>query len=756
MVRVKTYLHHFIRLGLYGILLTPVLFFPWFSSPFLTSKVLPFQVLVELIVAAVILVHSMDIALAGRKAGISDLIPASSLSVAIGAFIGYAFISAALGTAFQRSLWGIESRQDGLVILLHFYGWLCVLLWLEGRPINQEKPRSNSHGRDRKKSTPEAPGWNYLRYMGFSYAVSVIVAATVIFDWIDKRYNLFGVIPEYFTTYHASRGSGVFGNPWYVAPYLLFHLFFGLYGLRLIWRVKDSQNGVSNLERGKGIPRAVWMTAGLIICQALLLIALILGQVRAALLSLLAGSIFWGILLMASNLATRRVKIAAAGLAIVLVIGGGALWNYRNSPSLQNIPLLGRLQQANIEATVSTRITLWKSALRGISDRPLFGWGRSNIFRPLEKYYDPVLVREDYRAADYFEFFWYDKSHNAFIDLLVEMGVLGVLAFLGVLVIVIRLWWQVPDLAASACLGTGLVSYAVSNVLAFDSFGSLFGLCLFLGWLSWEAGARTTSRRQPADATDSIKREIKSSRRSGSLGPAAIIGSITVTLIGAMVYLNFNMAMASIARAKAMNALYWNHAEAGLSFFRDSLTYFSPYTSREKLTCAVSLTKAVLRSQQRPIPEEISRWIPQLAAEGEKENSDDAVALAQLGTAYLNLATEIDRVYLPRAEACAQKALELSPKRLPILTLMGNIYLLKSEPARAVDIFKKMADNYYAFPLAHWYYALGLIKNGQLESARTEVRTALNLGYRFTNERESRLAEQLLGNEEFIRLMRGK
>ena len=756
MVRVKTYFRHFIRLGLSGILLTPLLFIPWFSSPFLTSKVLPFQVVVELVIAAAVLVHLLDIGQAGRKVRISDLIPASSLSVAIGAFLGYALISAALGTALQRSLWGIESRQDGLVILLHFYGWLSVLLWLEGRPINQEKPSASSHGKDRKKTGPAAPSWNYMRYMAFSYVISVIVAATVIFDFIDKRYNLFGVIPEYFSTYHAFRGSGVFGNPGYVAPYLLFHLFFGIYAFRAMRHAPDRMSRGAHLERVNRSSRAACLAAGFIIGEALLLIALILGQVRAALLSLLVGLIFWGTLLIASHLVTRKVKIAALSIAIMLVISGGVLWKYRNSPSFQNIPLLSRLQQTNIEATVSTRITLWKSALRGMPDRPLFGWGRSNIYRPLEKYYDPALVREDYRAADHFEFFWYDKSHNAFIDLLVEMGILGVLVFLGVLVIVIRLWRQISDLTASACLGTGLVSYAVSNVFAFDSFGSLFGLCLFLGWLAWEAGASAAVRRRPAYATDAIKRETKSGSRSGSIRPAAIIGSITVMLTGAMVCLNLNMAMASMARAKAMNAFYWNHAEAGLGFFLDSLNYFSPYGTREKVTCIESLIKVVLRSRQRPIPEEVSSWIPQLASEGEKENSDDAIALAQLGRAYVNLATEIDKVYLSKAEACAQKALELSPRRLAILTLMGNIYLLKSEPARAVDIFRKMADNYQSFPLAHWYYALGLIKNGQLESARTEARTALNLGYKFASEQESRLAEQLLGNEEFVKLMQGK
>ena len=45
---------------------------------------------------------------------------------------------------------------------------------------------------------------------------------------------------------------------------------------------------------------------------------------------------------------------------------------------------------------------------------------------------------------------WFDKSHNAFLDLAVELGILGLISYLTLLAIIARSLWRMPDRSLAA------------------------------------------------------------------------------------------------------------------------------------------------------------------------------------------------------------------------------------------------------------------------------------------------------------------
>ena len=160
-------------------------------------------------------------------------------------------------------------------------------------------------------------------------------------------------------------------------------------------------------------------------------------------------------------------------------------WRYRESPFISRISLLQRLTHisASENQTTYERLLTWGSAVKGFREHPLKGWGFNNAFYALNKHYDPRHIHMSPFLQDVSET-WFDKSHSAFLDLAVELGILGLIAYLTLLAIIARSLWRMPDRSLARCLSGAMIAYVVSNAVAFDSFGSLFGFYLTLAYIA--------------------------------------------------------------------------------------------------------------------------------------------------------------------------------------------------------------------------------------------------------------------------------
>src|SRR3990167_4063525 len=114
MLNVEYYLNRIIKYGLYAILLTPLAFWPKALFPFLTPKFILFQILIEIVFGAWLILRFL-------KSGFNNfpkldfkLDFKNWLFLALFGFFTISFISAILGIDFSRSFWSIGPRMTGL------------------------------------------------------------------------------------------------------------------------------------------------------------------------------------------------------------------------------------------------------------------------------------------------------------------------------------------------------------------------------------------------------------------------------------------------------------------------------------------------------------------------------------------------------------------------------------------------------------------------------------------------------------------
>src|SRR2546426_6509228 len=111
-----TVLRRTIHVGLYLILLTPLLVWSDFLFPHLTAKVLGFQILVEIVTAGALAVFAIERGKPKKDRSLSFVSHGPFLLLTLSLFLTYSLLSALAGVLPAHSLWGFIGRHDGLVL----------------------------------------------------------------------------------------------------------------------------------------------------------------------------------------------------------------------------------------------------------------------------------------------------------------------------------------------------------------------------------------------------------------------------------------------------------------------------------------------------------------------------------------------------------------------------------------------------------------------------------------------------------------
>jgi len=329
MSKLELYLSKIVKYGLYAILLTPLAFWPKALYPFLTPKFILFQILVEIVFAAWLILFI--------KRGFTRIwadLRGNYIAVALFGFFAVSFISALFGIDFQRSFWGIGARLTGLFAELHFIAWFLVLI---------------SYLKNDKEK------WN--NYLNFSFFVSIAVALTAFYQ--NPNWSL--VI-----------GSTIFNNPTFVTPYFIFHFFWGLYQ-----SISQSKN------------RWLWASASAFLFVAIILTQIrssILGF-------LVGIFIFGIILIFSSALGHRvKIATAVSYLVLIIgIIVFWNIRDFPAVKNISFLNKIS--QTSLTGATVQTRLLNWQEAIAGFKDRPLLGVGPENYNFVFNAHYNPEFAR---------------------------------------------------------------------------------------------------------------------------------------------------------------------------------------------------------------------------------------------------------------------------------------------------------------------------------------------------------------------------
>ncbi|WP_100345423.1 O-antigen ligase family protein [Compostimonas suwonensis] len=170
--------------------------------------------------------------------------------------------------------------------------------------------------------------------------------------------------------------------------------------------------------------------------------------------------------------------VAAAGVAGVWLAWGGILSLFGKSDDLTG------------------RLDIWSAVTDLALQRPVAGWGWVSYWAPWVEPFDDLAVRKGVV---------YLQAHNAWLDVWMQLGILGLIAFAGLVGTALwRSWFQAvdrPHLAGSAPAPfavTSLLPYLLLVALIAQSFAES-RILIEYGWTILVIVAVTTKRQQWRD-----------------------------------------------------------------------------------------------------------------------------------------------------------------------------------------------------------------------------------------------------------------
>lgn len=248
---------------------------------------------------------------------------------------------------------------------------------------------------------------------------------------------------------------------------------------------------------------------------ALALAGLYFTATRGAQLAFAAGMVY--LLLRFWRVGGARKTVL---LAFVPPLLGGLALGF--SGGTRALPSLGSLA-TNLEAFTSARSYLWPSAVDGIRERPLLGWGFNGYglawpyVVDFDEAYKVNLARKDGEVVEmaqlqgtdhyYFRYIGEDgfayrgrvltnKAHNLFLDTAVSVGLLGLALYL----LLLGVFLAATVRGAGWGLEAVLVVYLVYSLTWFESaqFSHLAWWALSVG-LAWQPSPQTVVQWRPFD-----------------------------------------------------------------------------------------------------------------------------------------------------------------------------------------------------------------------------------------------------------------
>ncbi len=249
------------------------------------------------------------------------------------------------------------------------------------------------------------------------------------------------------------RLDATLGNATYLAIYMVFHIFLA----RLLF-LKERK-----WYRWFYLPIAV-----------LNLIILYYTATRGAILGLIGGLTLALILVVLFHPIKKFKLISASLLGLIVILISGFLL-FKDSPFIKHSPVLSRFSNISFqENTTQSRLVIWKMSWQGFKEKPVLGWGLENFNLIFNKYFEPILWKQEP---------WFDRAHNVFLDRLTTNGLFGLLAYLSLFVFALYYLWfsRQKDSSESIILTSMFAAYFFHNLFVFDNLiSSILFIALYI------------------------------------------------------------------------------------------------------------------------------------------------------------------------------------------------------------------------------------------------------------------------------------
>jgi tetratricopeptide (TPR) repeat protein/O-antigen ligase len=623
--------------GIFALPFVPLIVTTSLFFPFITGKNFAFRIIVEVITLAWLALAIINPQYRPRRSWIFG---------AFLVFIAVIALADAQGVNPGKSFWSNFERMDGWVTIAHLFCYIVVAACV----MNAEKL------------------WH--RLFELSLAISVFIDLYGFFQ-------IAGVLAlgESGASGWSARIDATFGNPIYLAVYMLFHIFIAAMLWNRMWISRPA---------GSRMWYSIWYGAVIILDT----IALFFTGTRGTILGLVGGAVLAALIYVIFAQDARRIRPYVIGCIVALVVLSAGLWFARDTAIVRKVGFLDRLATISLtDVTIKSRIINIETAWKGIKERPILGWGQENYAIVFDKYYDPRMYVDEP---------WFDRVHNIVFDWWVAGGTLGLLAYLSVLLSFLWVLWKSRafTLAERSILTGLLAGYFIHNLTVFDNITSYILFGTVLAYIAWRAGEAQNSPRVPLPAVSS-----RAAAPAIALA-AAVLALGLAWLVNGKAFEENRAILAGLSQQSA-------GVTQNLADFQQAISY-NTYGNQEAREQLAQISTEVAGVSSTQVPNNVKSQFLNAAATQmqlqEQVSPLDARFPLFLGT-LLDAYGQYDQ-----AQAPLEKAHALSPGKQAILFELGLNAQARGDSAGALNYFATAYNLEPDYLDARIYYATAAIE----------------------------------------------
>ena len=628
--RTEKVLNWIIRIGAMAILFLPLFVYRPVFYPYIFSKIIVFQIIVEIIFVAWLFL----IVYCGKKYRPNFKNP---LTLVLTIFIGLLILTSFTGVDVRKSFFSSQERMTGIISIIHFY--LCFVIL--------------------SSVFLEAKDW------------ALFLWTTLSCSFLLGLYGLGQKIGLSFLLKNsAARMSATLGNPDFLGVYSLMHIF--LAGILMSWQKKK-----------------IWKVLAFIFLIFNLAI-LFLTATRGAIIAFAVSFFVFSLFLIFKKGTKKFLKILLPVFLLMLI--GSCIFFYvnKNQDWMEKAPLAVRRLTSITASSNVERLKSWGIGLKGFEERPIFGWGIENYNIVFNKYYDPWYLTRGEQATWFDK--THNQVIDLLVSTGI-FGTLSYLAvFFVVFWLLKKKYANILSANGNRVLGPfGIMllvcmflAYFIQNLFVFDTPASLILFYFSLSFIYFLTTDINKSKTNNARITD---------KQANSLPLPILVFLIIFFIPFAMYKFNVEPWQQSKWGARAVYAtkvdmrsgLYWYGKSLSKPCFinaevraqlakqiNDEYKKINADTSDADLQILFQATEFIINEFEKSVI----------------EHPRDVRYFLYLGQLY-NLAAGYNREYIEKAKNILLRAKELSPKRQQVYYALGRAYLEAKDYEKAVEIFKQ-------------------------------------------------------------------
>jgi tetratricopeptide (TPR) repeat protein len=431
---------------------------------------------------------------------------------------------------------------------------------------------------------------------------------------------------------------------------------------------------------------------------------------------------------------SRKVKAVSLAVVLLVVVAAGSLIILRDNPIVKNSRYLNRFSDISWSSgTMGTRLLTWSSGWKGFLDKPILGNGMENFIYAFSRYYRPE------HFGGYGSETWFDRAHNAHLDVLVESGVVGAIGYaalwgMSAWFLLKQAYKKREELVQYALLFGALTAYMVQSFTIFNTYTGYITMFLFLAYVNYLQYSETKGPDEAKEVKEDInersltRKQIKKMKREGHLREESrtygqpnyvVLGVIGVLVILGIVFIDVPSVYQNYYAGQAQAAAQSGRLELAAPLFKKAFANNSPIGETEiaEYLAKFSVERAAAKDMDQKATEEALRFAIETEERVHEKHPVDVKVMLILGRMY-NMYGEFAKNpedYYKKAVAVIKKAMEYSPTREQLYFELGQSYVLLHDVEGGVAVYRKgleltptvgVSNYYYGMSVFNWYKKL--------------------------------------------------